>query len=67
MYFVGETCSNYPTFPAFSSTARRVHVLEVVVIDFFGWICIYVTKIAPILENLKLVCAAISGYISYME
>ena len=56
MYFVGgETCSNYPTFPAFSSTARRVHVLKVVVIAFLGWICIYLTKITPILENSKLV------------
>ena len=56
MYFDdGETCSNYPTFPAFISTARRVHVLKVVVIDFLGWVYIYVTKITPILENSKLV------------
>ena len=51
-----KTYLEYTTFIASSSTARRVHVVRVAVIDFLGSLYIYLTKITPILENSKLVC-----------
>ena len=51
------------TLTASGSIARRLHVLIVVVIDFLGFICIYLTNITPILENSKLVLLYLAAYL----
>ena len=51
-----ETCPKLATSIASSSTARRMHGFGIVLIDFLGLFCIYLTRITPILKNSKLVC-----------